>query len=157
MRGRVGSSGPFPSTPEGAPSPSLRERSGAPSGVRPSSFVMSDTPIEVQFTSAGCLNYPCRTPLREGDIFRNAAFHGPLPAAYVEQWRSATVRPAPDVPLALVAQSGKPVQLPDLRESRGYRDRHPLTVTAVDVGGIRTLVAVPMHKEDEFVGTIAIY
>jgi anaerobic selenocysteine-containing dehydrogenase len=23
---------------------------------------MSDTPIEVQFTSAGCLNYPCRTP-----------------------------------------------------------------------------------------------
>jgi hypothetical protein len=24
---------------------------------------MSDTPVEVQFTSAGCLNYPCRTPL----------------------------------------------------------------------------------------------
>ena len=23
---------------------------------------MSDTPVEVQFTSAGCLNYPCRTP-----------------------------------------------------------------------------------------------
>ena len=30
---------------------------------RPSSFVMSDTPVEVQFTSAGCLNYPCRTPV----------------------------------------------------------------------------------------------
>jgi len=38
------------------------ERSGAPSGLRPSTFVMSDTPVEVQFTSAGCLNYPCRTP-----------------------------------------------------------------------------------------------
>jgi hypothetical protein len=24
---------------------------------------MSDTPVEVQFTSAGCLNYPCRTPV----------------------------------------------------------------------------------------------
>jgi hypothetical protein len=24
---------------------------------------MSDTPVEVQFTSAGCLNYPCRTPI----------------------------------------------------------------------------------------------
>jgi hypothetical protein len=23
---------------------------------------MSDTPVEVQFTPAGCLNYPCRTP-----------------------------------------------------------------------------------------------
>jgi len=30
--------------------------------MRPASFVMSDTPVEVQFTSAGCLNYPCRTP-----------------------------------------------------------------------------------------------
>ena len=54
--------GPFPSTSEGAPAPALGERSGAPSGLRPSSFVMSDTPVEVQFTSAGCLNYPCRTP-----------------------------------------------------------------------------------------------
>jgi hypothetical protein len=35
-----------------------------PSGLRPASFVMSDTPVEVQFTSAGCLNYPCRTPGR---------------------------------------------------------------------------------------------
>src|SRR3954451_16043555 len=41
--------GPFPSTSEGAPAPALGERSGAPSGLRPSSFVMSDTPVEVQF------------------------------------------------------------------------------------------------------------
>src|SRR5207344_3467283 len=54
--------GPFPSTSEGAPAQVLGERSGAPSGLRPSSFVVSDTPVEVQFTSAGCLNYPCRTP-----------------------------------------------------------------------------------------------
>jgi hypothetical protein len=40
----------------------LGERSGAPSGLSPSSFVMCNTPVEVQFTSAGCLNYPCRTP-----------------------------------------------------------------------------------------------
>jgi hypothetical protein len=40
----------------------LGERSGAPSGLRPSSFVMWNTPVEVQFTSAECLNYPCRTP-----------------------------------------------------------------------------------------------
>src|SRR6187402_1775843 len=53
--------GPFPSTPEGAPAPALGERSGAPSGLRPSSFIMGNTPVEVQFTSAGCLNYPCRT------------------------------------------------------------------------------------------------
>src|SRR4051812_9018223 len=59
--------GPFPSTSEGAPAEALGERSGAPSGLRPSSFVMSDTPVEVQFTSAGCLNYPCRTPQDKKD------------------------------------------------------------------------------------------
>ena len=42
-------------------------RSGAASGLRPSSFVMWNTPVEVQFTSAGCLNYPCRTPLVNQD------------------------------------------------------------------------------------------
>jgi hypothetical protein len=53
--------GPFPSTPEGEPTPAFGERSGAPSGLRPSSFVMCTTPVEVQFiTSAWCLNYPCR-------------------------------------------------------------------------------------------------
>ena len=52
--------GPFPSTPERAPAPASAE---PPSGLRPSSFVMCNTPVEVQFiTSAGCLNYPCRTP-----------------------------------------------------------------------------------------------
>src|SRR4249919_1661815 len=58
--------GPFLSKPEGAPAPALGERSGAPSGLRPSSFVMGNTPVEVQFTSAGCLNYPCRTSETDG-------------------------------------------------------------------------------------------
>jgi hypothetical protein len=58
----------LPSTLEAAPSPALAERSGAPSGLRPSTFVMSDTPVEVQFTSAGCLNYPCRTPFSDRQL-----------------------------------------------------------------------------------------
>src|SRR5450432_3827288 len=68
--------GPFQSTPEGAPSLALGERSGAPSGLCPSSFVMCNTPVEVQFTSAGCLNYPGRTPrdwTRTVDKFVRAA------------------------------------------------------------------------------------
>src|SRR3954453_4795894 len=65
--------GPFPSTSEGAPAPALGERSGAPLGLRPSSFVIFDTPVEVQFTSAGCLNYPCRTPLEASQSL--AAIH----------------------------------------------------------------------------------
>src|SRR5262245_43694399 len=93
--------------------------------------------------------------LKEGDCFRNAAFHGTLPAAYIEQWRSSTV--GRTAPLGRVAQSQKPLQIADLREDQTYLDGHPLTITAVDVAGIHTLAVVPMLKEDEFVGGISIY
>src|SRR5215470_13725498 len=93
--------------------------------------------------------------LTEGDRLRNAAFHGTLPAAYIEQWRSATV--GRTAPMGRVAQSRKPLQIADLREDQTYLDGYPLTVTAVDVAGIRTLAIVPMLKEDEFVGGISIY
>jgi signal transduction histidine kinase/FixJ family two-component response regulator/HPt (histidine-containing phosphotransfer) domain-containing protein len=93
--------------------------------------------------------------LKEGDRFRNAAFHGTLPATYIEQWRSATV--GRTAPMGRIAQSRKPLQIADLRDDQTYLDGHPLTVTAVDVAGIRTLALVPMLKEDEFVGGISIY
>src|SRR5580700_1683308 len=65
LRGTEKRLGPFPSTPKGAPAPALAE---PPSGLRPSSFVMRNTPVEVQFiTSAGCLNYPCRTPVPDAE------------------------------------------------------------------------------------------
>jgi signal transduction histidine kinase/DNA-binding response OmpR family regulator len=93
--------------------------------------------------------------LREGDSFRNAAFYGALQAAYVEQWKSATV--GRTAPMGRVAQSKKPLQVADLRKDQTYLDGHPLTVTAVEVAGIQTLVLVPMLKADEFVGAISIY
>ncbi|XSC46074.1 GAF domain-containing protein [Bradyrhizobium sp. RDT10] len=96
--------------------------------------------------------------LREGQAFGCPAIYGPLPPAYIDQWRSGTlVHPSPHSPLALVTQTRKAVQIPDMRESRSYLDGEPLPVSAVEVGGIRTLLLVPMFKEDDMVGAIAIY
>jgi GAF domain-containing protein len=95
--------------------------------------------------------------LRQGDSFRNAAIHGPLPAEFVEIWRSATVPMGSAVLLGPLAQSRKPVQVTDLRETREYRDGYQLAVTAADVAGIRTMVGVPMLKNDELIGAIIIY
>jgi GAF domain-containing protein len=96
--------------------------------------------------------------LREGDAFRSAALHGPLPPAYVEQWCSGTlVHAHPDAPMMRVAQTRQPVQVPDMRESRAYLDRDPLPVSAVEVAGIRTMLCVPMFKDDDLVGVITIY
>jgi len=96
--------------------------------------------------------------LREADGFRTAAIHGALPPAWVEQWHSGTLfHPTPDVPLALVSKTRKPVQIPDMSKDPSYLARDPLPVSAVEVAGIRTLLVVPMIKENEFIGAIAIY
>src|SRR5262249_23113736 len=73
--------------------------------------------------------------LLEGDMFRAAALHGPLPPAYVERWRSGTpLRPAPGTPLARVAEMGKPLQIADYSEDQSYLDGNsPLAVSAVEV------------------------
>src|SRR5262245_49793349 len=96
--------------------------------------------------------------IREGEAFRSVAIHGPLPPAYIEQWRSGTpVHPTPHGTLAILVQTRKAVHVADMREHRSYLERDPLPVAAVDVAGIRTLLLVPMSKEDELVGGIAIY
>jgi GAF domain-containing protein len=96
--------------------------------------------------------------LRDGKQFRNAAFHGALPPAYTEQWQSGIgFDPGSHSPLMRVLQSRKPLQVADMREDRAYSEGHPLAVASVDVAGIRTLVCVPMLKDDELVGIIVIY
>ena len=44
-----------------------------------------------------------------------------------------------------------------MRDDQSYLEGDPLPVAAVDFAGIRTLLAVPMLKESELVGAIAIY
>jgi GAF domain-containing protein/anti-sigma regulatory factor (Ser/Thr protein kinase) len=97
--------------------------------------------------------------LRAGDNgFRNAAFHGALPADFTEQWHSGRVfQPEPGVPLARVAQSLKPVHIADLRADQAYLGGYPLAVSSLETAGIRTLLLVPMLKHNELLGAIAIY
>ena len=95
--------------------------------------------------------------LREDDRLRNVAFHGTLPPAFSKLWKGAEASLDSDVPVARAVRSGKVVIVPDLKEDAGYREGHPLAVGAVDRGGIRSLIAVPMVKEGEHVGAITIF
>jgi GAF domain-containing protein len=96
--------------------------------------------------------------LCEGNAFRIGAFHGPLAAIYTEQWRSgAPYRPGPEVPLSRSANSHEVVQVADMRKSPAYLSGDPLVISGVDAAGIRTLVTVPMLKDNKALGVIAIY
>jgi GAF domain-containing protein len=96
--------------------------------------------------------------LREDGKLRNVAFHGDLPAAFYKLWKAGSeISLDSNVPIARAVRSGKAVVTPDLKDDPGYREGHPLQVGAVDLAGIRTLIAVPMVKEGEHVGGITIY
>ena len=96
--------------------------------------------------------------LCEGDDLRFAALHGSLPEIFLEQSRTGKLfRPAPDLPGARAIKTRQPVQFADLSTSKAYRDREPIVIAAVDIAGIRTLLAVPMLKEGKPVGVILIY
>ena len=95
--------------------------------------------------------------LRDEDKLRKVALHGVLPEAYVEQTRARTVSFDTNLPMARAIRSRKPVQVDDLRESPAYIAGDPLPVASAEIGGIRTVVAVPMFKDNESVGAIIIY
>jgi GAF domain-containing protein len=94
--------------------------------------------------------------LCEGDGFRCVALHNP-PPAFVALRANGVVRPSPDTALGRAAGTRKAAQIPDLVAAPAYARRDPLTVAAVELGGARTLISVPMVKENELVGAINIY
>ena len=96
--------------------------------------------------------------LCEEDAFRTAAIYGALPAAFMDQWRSgALVRRDPNLPAHRAAVTRQPIQIADLRTTPAYLAGEPFPVSGADVAGIRTLVTVPMLKDDDAIGVIAIY
>jgi GAF domain-containing protein len=97
--------------------------------------------------------------LREGDSFRAVVVHGP-PTDYVEWYRREPLfDPAElrNTPLARVAGSKRVLHMLDLREDQSYVEQHPRIVALVESAGARTILGVPMLKEDELIGSIFIY
>ena len=96
--------------------------------------------------------------LTEGDAFRVAAQFGALPTAYMEGLRPGTLfRLGPHLPSVQAIKTGRPVQVSDLRLAQAYIDREPLAVAAVELAGVYTMFTVPMFRDSEPMGVIAIY
>jgi class 3 adenylate cyclase len=59
--------------------------------------------------------------------------------------------------LAAVIRTKQVVHIADLRTTPSYLERAMTTVELVELGGARTIVVVPMLREDEVIGAITIY
>ena len=96
--------------------------------------------------------------LWEGDGFRAVAVHGET--AFTErrkQQPKINIVGYPTLPLARLAASKSVIHVADFRTEQVYLERHPPTIELVEVGGARTLLCVPMLKEDDLIGAIVLY
>ncbi|MGA8933194.1 MAG: GAF domain-containing protein [Pseudolabrys sp.] len=80
-----------------------------------------------------------------------------VPPAFADFWESGPKRFGPGTAFARVAETKQVVHVIDVKEEPAYIEGEPVLVAAVSLGGFRTLVNVPMLKENELIGTIAIY
>jgi two-component system, NtrC family, sensor kinase len=55
-----------------------------------------------------------------------------------------------------MARTKAVIHVEDLTADAAYADRNPTTVAAVELGGVRTYLAVPMLKDDELIGGFAL-
>ena len=91
--------------------------------------------------------------------FRVVALHN-APPAYREFWEREPIvllGDEPLVPLARLVTSKSVVHIADLTTEQGYIERHPRVVALVEGARARTMLLVPMLKEDELIGSIVIY
>jgi len=95
--------------------------------------------------------------LCDGDKFTIVAMHG-APAAATEWWRNnPTIRPGPHTGLARLLETKQVNQTEDLKVGAAYAEREPLRVATVELAGARTLVDIPLLKDDVLIGAIVIY
>jgi GAF domain-containing protein len=92
----------------------------------------------------------------DGDAYHTVAKLCDVPA-YVDEMRRGPLRPPPESALGCVARTRQVAQIADITTHRLYAEHNPLFVTGAELGGIRTIVAVPMLKDQQLIGAITIF
>ena len=92
-----------------------------------------------------------------GGRFRVVAMHGAPPQWAEKRTREPVFTPGPLNAIVIVARTKKVRHVPDLRLDRSYLEQDPAAMAFADIAGARTLVVVPLIKNDEAIGIFGIY
>ena len=130
--------------------------------------VISSSPGEVKTVFQAILNNAVRIceakfgvlSLFEDGVLRGVATHN-VPPAYAENVAARSrsgFQPHPMSTLGRLVSTKQVEHIFDYpAEVPGYKERDPSCVDVVELGGVRTLVAVPMLKESKLIGAITIF
>ena len=127
----------------------LQVISSSPGDLRPVFATMLEKAVRICDAKFGTLY------LHEEGGFRLVAGHE-VPE-FIEARGSNPMQPAPGGGLDTAMRTKSTAHLPDLAATQSYAERHPRMVEAVELGGMRTVVAVPMLKDNDLVGVIAVF
>jgi signal transduction histidine kinase len=95
--------------------------------------------------------------LMEGDAARCVALHN-APAAFAElRQREPVIRPGPTTAMGRVLKTKQVVHIEDSMAEQAYKEGDPVRRANADLAGARTIVAVPMLKDNEVIGAIGIF
>jgi two-component system, NtrC family, sensor kinase len=95
----------------------------------------------------------------DGEALHPVARHN-TPAAFAERRARVPLRPAasPDSPFSRVVATKKLIHVADLAAERGYVERRsPGLVDAVELGGVRTVLLVPLLTGHDLIGALTVY
>ena len=95
--------------------------------------------------------------LYEGDAFRVMALHGAPPAYAEERRRDPRIGIPRGTALARIVETRQTVQVADIQSEPVYSKDPQRRAGIMGSAGARTLIMVPMLKEEELVGAIAIF
>ena len=87
----------------------------------------------------------------DSDALHLVASHN-VPPAFADARRRSPRRPRPEAPTGRMIANKTVVHTANLAAEQTYIERDPDTVTSVEVGGVRSLLSVPMLKENELIG-----
>jgi signal transduction histidine kinase len=135
---------------QAATSEVLRVISGSPGELQPVFEAMLANATRVCGAKFGTLY------LYDGDAFHATAFHN-APPEYVASRTRTPLHPPPDSTLGRAARTRQIAHVVDSTKRQVYRQRDPFVVAGIELGGYRTIMSVPMLKEDKLVGVISIY
>jgi signal transduction histidine kinase len=125
--------------------------SSSPGRLEPVFQSMLDNAVRICEAKFGFMNR------YESNTWRIIAVHGAVPAYTEFLQEHGYKRPGPETVVSRIAATMQLVHIADLATSRGYAERDPVVVAAVELGGVRTMLGVPMLKEGELIGAILLY
>ena len=92
----------------------------------------------------------------DGDALHLVATEN-APVAFAQARGRSPLRPGPETPTGRMIANKTVVHATDMRAEKAYADRDPYIVAGIELGGVRTVLMVPMLKDDELIGAFSVY